>query len=56
MIDLLASTVTCGVSPEALRDGKRAAFLAILDEEEAAGRCQRGLIEQIRGEVRNRMG
>ncbi len=56
MIDLLASTVTGGVSPAALRDGKRAAFLAILDEEEAAGRCQRGLIEQIRGEVRNRMG
>ena len=56
MIDLLASTVTGGMSREALREGKRAAFLAVLDEEEIAGRCQRGLIEQIRAEVRERLG
>jgi patatin-related protein len=56
MIDLLASTVSGGVSGEALRAGKHAVFLAVLDEEAEAGRCQRGLIEQIRAEVRERMG
>jgi patatin-related protein len=56
MIDLLASTVTGGVSAEVLRAGKRAAFLAVLDEEESAGRCQRGLVEQIRAEVREKLG
>ena len=56
MIDLLASTVTGGVSAESLRAGKRAAFLAVLEEEENAGRCQRGLVEQIRAEVRAKLG
>ena len=56
MIDLLASTVSGGMSAEALRQGKRAAFLAVLDEEESAGRCQRGLLDQIRLEVREKLG
>lgn len=56
MIDLLASTVSGGMSAEALRQGKRAAFLAVLDEEEATGRCQRGLLDQIRLEVREKLG
>lgn len=56
MIDLLASTVSGGMAAETVREGKRAAFLAVLEEEELAGRCQRGLIEQIRAEVRERMG
>jgi len=56
MIDLLASTVSGGVSAGALREGKRAAFMAVLEEEEIAGRCQRGLVEQIRAEVRERLG
>jgi patatin-related protein len=56
MIDLLASTVSGGVSVEAVRAGKRAAFLAVLEEEEAAGRCQRGLLDQIRLEVREKLG
>jgi len=56
MIDLVASTVTGGVSGEAVRAAKRAVFLAVLEEEESAGRCQRGLIEQVRMEVRERMG
>ncbi|WP_066526430.1 patatin-like protein [Erythrobacter sp. CCH5-A1] len=56
MIDLVASTVSGGVSAQTLREGKRAAFLAVLDEEEIAGRCQRGLIEQIRAEVREKLG
>jgi hypothetical protein len=56
MIDLLASTVTGGMPDEALIAAKRAAFLAVLDEEDAAGRCQRGLIQQIRLEVAKRLG
>jgi hypothetical protein len=56
MMDLLASTVSGGVSAEVVRAGKRAAFLAVLAEEEAADRCQRGLIEQIRLEVREKLG
>lgn len=56
MIDLVGSTVSGGVSNEALRAAKRAVFLAVLEEEEAAGRCQRGLIEQIRREIGERMG
>lgn len=56
MIDLLASTVGGAVPQATIRDGKRAVFLAVLDEEEAAGRCQRGLIDQVRMEVRERLG
>ncbi len=56
MIDLLASTVNGGIPGDAVRAGKRAAFLAVLEEEEIAGRCQRWLIEQIRAEVHERMG
>lgn len=56
MIDLVASTLDAGMPAETLRAGKRAVFLAILDEEEAARRCQRGLLDQIRSEVRERLG
>jgi hypothetical protein len=30
--------------------------MAVLEEEEIAGRCQRGLIDEIRLEVAERMG
>lgn len=56
MIDLLASTVSGGVAGDTLREAKRAVFLAVLEEEEAAGRCRKGLVEQIRLEVRERLG
>lgn len=56
MIDLVGSTVPGGVSGEMLRSAKRAVFLAVLDEEAAAGRCQQGLIEQVRMEVREKLG
>lgn len=56
MIDLLASTVNGGIPGDAVRAGKRAAFLAVLEEEAITGRCQRSLIEQIRAEVHERMG
>ncbi len=56
MIDLVASTVGGSVPEATVQAGKRAAFLAVLEEEEASGRCQKGLIEQIRLEVHERMG
>jgi patatin-related protein len=56
MIDLVGSSVPGAVSAEALRAAKRAVFMAVLEEEEIAGRCQRGLIEAVRMEVRERMG
>jgi len=54
MVDLVTSTVESGVPQEDIREAKRAAFLAIIDEEEAAGRCQRGLLEKIRAEIHDR--
>ena len=56
MIDLIASTVGGAVPQDRIAAAKRSAFLAVLDEEETSGRCQRGLIDQIRLEVRERMG
>ena len=56
MIDLVVSTVPGGMRAETVAQAKRAVFLAVLEEEEIAGRCQRGLIDQIRLEVRERMG
>ncbi|WP_379921369.1 patatin-like protein [Erythrobacter sp. R86502] len=56
MIDILASTVGGAVGTEIIQAAKRAVFLAVLDEERAAGRCQRGLIDRIHAEVRERMG
>jgi len=55
MIDLVASTVEGGLDEPMVRKAKRDAFLAVLDEEEAAGRCRRGLLEEIRREVVARM-
>ncbi|HSJ79406.1 MAG TPA: patatin-like protein [Erythrobacter sp.] len=56
MIDLVASTVSGGVGQDSIVAAKRAVFLAVLEEEEIAGRCQRGLLDQIGAEVRERMG
>jgi len=56
MIDLVASTVSGGVPQDSLTAAKRAVFMAVLEEEELAGRCQRGLLDQIRSEVMERMG
>ncbi|MDP4604702.1 MAG: patatin-like protein, partial [Erythrobacter sp.] len=56
MIDLIASTTGGAVPDDRIAAAKRTAFLAVLDEEEASGRCQRGLIDQIRVEVHERMG
>lgn len=56
MIDLVSSTVDGGLSVVEVRGAKRAAFLAILDEEVEAGRVRQTLIEQIRSEIDERMG
>jgi hypothetical protein len=56
MIDLVASTLSRPLADERLRSAKRRVFLAILDEEEEAGRCAKGLIKTLRGEVIARLG
>lgn len=56
MIDLVASTAGGNIPEARIRAAKRAVFLAVLEEEEIAGRCQRGLVDQIRLELRERMG
>ena len=56
MIDLIASTVDGGLQEDTVRAAKRAAFLAILDEEFEAGRIRETLIGQIRSEVEQRLG
>lgn len=55
MIDLVFSTLEGKVDEAAVRIFKRRAFLAVLDEEDAALRCGKSLIEQIRSEVLERM-
>ncbi len=55
MIDLVCSTIEDPLGDESCRSFKRSAFLAILDEEIAAGRCNEDLIEGIRSEVLDRM-
>lgn len=56
MIDLVVSTVEGGMPQAAVRAAKRAAFLAILDEEKQAGRCDAGLIATIREEIGEKLG
>lgn len=56
MIDLISSTVDGGLSVSEVREHKRAAFLAVLDEEAEAGRIRQTLIDGIRTEVEERMG
>lgn len=55
MIDLVFSTLEGKVDDTAVRDLKRRAFLAILDEEAEILRCDEALIDQIRTEVLARM-
>ncbi|WP_100258845.1 patatin-like protein [Qipengyuania seohaensis] len=55
MIDLVCSTVDHAPGELVVRSFKKKAFLAILDEEEAARRCARGLLDQIRSEVLERL-
>ncbi len=56
MIDLVASTVPRPLGEARVRAAKREVFLAILDEEQAIGRCANELVETVRSEVLTRMG
>ncbi|MEO0461858.1 MAG: patatin-like protein [Pseudomonadota bacterium] len=56
MIDIVASTLDDGLSDSEMRDAKRKVFLAVLAEEREAGRCQKGLIDGIEAEVKERLG
>ncbi|MFL0356600.1 patatin-like protein [Erythrobacter sp. GH1-10] len=56
MVDLICSTVEGAVPADDIRRSKRAAFLAIIEEEVDACRCERGLLEQIRAEIVEKLG
>jgi patatin-related protein len=56
MVDFIASSVPGGMSAERMAAHKRAAFLAILEEEEIADRLDKALIAGLRREVIVRMG
>jgi len=51
MVDLICSTLESPLPENLQRDFKRRAFLAIMDEELAIGRCQKGLVQQLRAEI-----
>ncbi|WP_133365294.1 patatin-like protein [Qipengyuania sediminis] len=55
MADLLFSTAENPVAGTMMRDLKRDLFLAVLDEEAAAGRCDAGLLDGVRAEILERM-
>ncbi|MCA0908809.1 patatin-like protein [Qipengyuania gaetbuli] len=55
MIDLVCSTMEHEHDEPLLRAFKRKAFLAILDEEYASGRCARSLLDEVRAEVLERV-
>ncbi|WP_226700832.1 patatin-like protein [Qipengyuania gaetbuli] len=55
MIDLVCSTMEHEHDEPLLRTFKRKAFLAILDEEYASGRCARSLLDEVRAEVLERV-
>ncbi|MGB7418980.1 MAG: DUF3376 domain-containing protein, partial [Erythrobacter sp.] len=56
MIDLVASTLEDEVTPKILRETKRAAFLAILNEEYQVKRCASSLLRSVWREVEERLG
>ena len=56
MIDLICSTVEVGVDEQTCMQFKKAAFLAIIDEEANSGRCKKRLLARLRAEVEERLG
>ena len=56
MVDLIASTVPGRMDPVRIAAAKRTLFLAILDEEDAAGRLDKRLVAGLRAEVIAGMG
>ena len=55
MIDLVCSTLETPPDESACMEFKRRAFLAIMDEEEEAGRCQSGLLASLRAEIEQKL-
>jgi len=55
MIDLVCSTLEEDIDHTRCKKLKRQAFDAIIDEELAAGRCARGLLEGLRAEIAERL-
>jgi len=55
MVDLVASMVEGGMSADSIRAKKRSVFLAIIEEERAADRCDHGLLNQIKQEVEDQL-
>ena len=55
MIDIVGSTVDGGLDEATIRKAKRSIFLAIIDDEENAGRCGKGLLAGLRGEIDARL-
>ncbi len=55
MIDLVCSTLDCRLSDADFFGFKRKAFLAVLDEEEQAGRVNAALLDTIRREVEEKL-
>ncbi len=55
MIDIVSSTVPGGLTQDSIIAGKRAVFLAIIEEERAAERCSNELLDQIGMEIRQRV-
>ncbi len=56
MIDLICSTVDAGIAPNSCLQFKRAAFLAIIDEEAETGRCRPKLLDELRDEIAEQLG
>lgn len=56
MADLLFSTLDTPIGDTAMREHKRALFLAVLDEEADAGRCEPAMLDGLRDEVMARLG
>ncbi len=55
MVDLVVSTLDAPPAEAECRELKRELFMAIIDEETEAGRCQQGLVDAIRDEIAIRM-
>lgn len=56
MVDLVCSTLDTAPGKAECCAAKRDLFLAILDEEADAGRCQQGLLDGLREEIKERVG
>lgn len=56
MVDLVCSTLSDTMDEASCRRFKRAIFDAIIDEELAAGRCGKSLLEGLRAEIAGRCG